>query len=234
MTQRTPLVLIPGLLCDRALWRHQIEHLADIADIIVADVSGQDSMAAMADAVLSQAPAGKFALAGLSMGGYVAFEIMRRAPERVSQLALLDTMARKDTEEQRQRRLSMMAQAEKGDFKGVTSRLLPLFIHADRLKDEPLVDEIMAMTKRVGRDAFLREQTAIMGRPDSRLHLGEIRVRTLVLVGRQDALTPVELHEELASRISRAKLAIVENCGHMSTMERPEPVTAVMRYWLQE
>jgi len=234
MTDRTSLVLIPGLLCDRALWRHQAAHLADLADVIVADVSEQSSMAAMADAVLAQAPAGKVALAGLSMGGYVAFEIMRSAPERVSRLALLDTMARKDTEEQRHRRLSMIAQAEKGDFHGVTSRLLPLFVHPDRVTDAPLVEEIMAMTKRVGRDAFLREQTAIMGRADSRLHLGEIRVPTLVLVGRQDALTPVEVHEELASRIARAKLVVVENCGHLSTMERPEAVTAVMRYWLQE
>jgi pimeloyl-ACP methyl ester carboxylesterase len=234
MTQRIPVVLIPGLLCDGALWRHQVAHLGDMAETTVADVSVQDSITAMADAVLAQAPPGKFALAGLSMGGYVAFEIMRRAPGRVSRLALLDTTARNDTEEQRQRRLSMIAQADKGDFKGVTNRLLPLFIHADRLKDAPLVDEITAMTKRVGKNAFLRGQAAIMGRPDSRTRLGEIRVPTLVLAGREDALAPVEVHEEVASRISRAKLVVVENCGHLSTMERPEAVTAVMRYWLQE
>ena len=234
MSGHTPLVLVPGLLCDSALWRHQVAHLADVAEIMVADVTGHDSMAAMADAVLSQAPPGKFALAGLSMGGYVSLEIMRRAPERVTRLALLDTSARKDTEEQRQRRLAFIAQTEQGDFKGVTNRLLPFLVEPDRLKDGPLVEEIMAMSQRVGKDAYLREQKAIMSRPDSRPRLGEIRVPTLVLVGRQDALTPFEVNEELASRISRAKFVVIEACGHMSTMERPEAVTAVMRYWLQD
>jgi pimeloyl-ACP methyl ester carboxylesterase len=234
MSASTPLVLVPGLLCDTALWRHQAEHLAGLAEVIVADVRAHDSMAAMAEAVLAQAPPGRFALAGLSMGGYVSFEIMRRAPERVTRLALLDTSARPDNAEQRERRLALIAQAEQGDFKGVTSRLLPLFIHPDRLKDEALVGEVMAMTQRVGKEAYLREQNAIMGRPDSRARLGEIRVPTLVLVGRQDALTPLETHEELASRIPRARLVVVEHCGHLSTMEQPEAVTAVMRYWLQD
>ena len=234
MLGQAPLVLVPGLLCDRALWQHQAVHLSDIAEIKVADVTGHDSMAAMAEAVLSQAPPGKFALAGLSMGGYVSLEIMRRAPERVFRLALLDTSARKDTEEQRQRRLAFISQCEQGDFKGVTNRLLPFLIHPDRLGDKALVEEIMAMSQRVGRDAYLREQKAIMSRPDSRPRLGEIRVPTLVLVGRQDALTPFEVHQELASRISRAKFVAIEDCGHMSPMERPEAVTAVMRYWLQD
>ncbi len=162
MTDRTPLVLVPGLLCDAALWRHQIDHLAELADVTVADVTACDSMAAMAEAVLAQAPPGPFALAGLSMGGYIALEIMRRAPERVQRLALLDTSARLDTPEQRERRLSLIAQCGRGDFQGVTNRHLPLFIHPDRLKDERLTGEIMAMTKRVGRDAYLRCQQAIM------------------------------------------------------------------------
>jgi pimeloyl-ACP methyl ester carboxylesterase len=234
MTERLPLVLVPGLLCDIALWRHQRDHLGDLAAVTVADVSNESTMAAMAQAVLAQAPAGRFALAGLSMGGYVSLELMRRAPERVARLALLDTSARPDTPEQRSRRLAMVAQVEQGDFQGVTSRLLPLFIHPDRLSDKALTAEITAMTKRVGKEAFLREQAAIMSRSDARAWLGEIRVPTLVLVGREDGLTPLEAHEELAARIARAKLVTIESCGHLSTMERPEAVTAVMRYWLQD
>jgi pimeloyl-ACP methyl ester carboxylesterase len=233
MAEPIPLLLIPGLLCDAALWRHQSAHLADLAAVTVADVTGPDSMPGMAEAVLAQAPAGRFALAGLSMGGYVALEVMRHAPERVRRLALLDTSARPDNDAQRARRLAFMAQAEAGDFKGVTHRLLPLFLHPGRLDDEPLTSAIMAMSQRVGKEAFMRQQTAIIGRSDSRARLGEINVPTLVLVGREDTLTPLEGHEELAARIPRAHLVIVEHCGHMSTMEQPEAVTAVLRYWLQ-
>ena len=233
MGERVPLVLVPGLLCDAALWRHQVEHLAEVAAITVADVTRQDSMAAMAEAVLAQAPADRFALAGLSMGGYVSLEIMRRAPGRVARLALLDTTARPDTEEARQRRLAFIAQTEQGDFKGVTKRLLPLFIHPDRLEDEALAGTVTAMTRRVGKGVFLRQQRAIMGRADARAWLGGIQPPTLVLVGREDALTPVALHEELAARIPHARFVIVEHCGHLSPVERPEAVTAVMRYWLQ-
>ncbi|MFI4988792.1 MAG: alpha/beta fold hydrolase [Alphaproteobacteria bacterium] len=234
MADRIPLVLVPGLLCDRALWRHQIDHLAEVAEVTVADVTACDSIAAMAETVLAAAPAGRFALAGLSMGGYIAFEIMRSTPERVLRLALLDTSARLDSEEQHARRSTFIADAGRGDFQGVTNRHLPLFIHPDRLKDERLTGEIMAMTKRVGRDAYLRCQQAIMSRPDSRPRLGEIVKPTLVLVGRQDISTPLEVHEELARRIPRAKLVVIESCGHLSTMEQPEAVTAVMRYWLQD
>ncbi len=233
MAERVPLMLVPGLLCDTALWRHQVEHLADVAAITVADVTGQDSMAAMAEAVLSQALSGRFALAGLSMGGCVSLEIMRRAPERVSRLALLDTTARPDTEEARQRRLAFIAQTEQGDFKGVTKRLLPLFIHPNRIEDQALAGEVMAMTRRVGKEVFLRQQRAIMGRADARAWLGGIQVPTLVLVGREDALQPVAMSEEMAARIPHARLVIVEHNGHLATMEQPEAVTAVLRYWLQ-
>jgi pimeloyl-ACP methyl ester carboxylesterase len=232
MPERIPLLLIPGLLCDGALWRHQAEHLAELAQIQIADVTQQDSVAAMADAVLAMTP-GRFALAGLSMGGYVALEIMRRAPERVIRLALLDSSARPETAKSRARRLGFMDQAERGDFKGVTGRLLPLLVHPDRLGDAALTGEIMAMSLRVGKEAYLRQQKAIIGRPDGRARLGEITATTLVLVGRQDALTPLDLHEEMAARIPHARLVVVERSGHLTTMEQPEAVTAIMRYWLQ-
>jgi pimeloyl-ACP methyl ester carboxylesterase len=234
MTERTPLLLIPGLLCDGTVWRHQTEHLADVAAVTVADVMRRDSMAGLAEDALAQAPSGRFALAGLSMGGYVAFEIMRRAPERISRLAILDSSARPESEASRARRLALIAQARQGDFKGVTRRLLPLFIHADRLNDDALSSTVMAMTARVGREAFLRQQQAILSRSDSRTRLGDIRVPTLILCGREDALTPLDLHEDMAARVPHAALVVVEHCGHLSTLEQPEAVTAVMRYWLQQ
>ena len=225
------LFLLPGLLCDAALWQAQADGLSDMADIIVADFTTQDSMPAMARSVLDAAPE-RFAVAALSMGGYVAHEIMRQAPERVERLALLDTSARADTEEQRSRRRGLIELAQKGEFKGVTPRLLPLFLHTDRLDDAPLVDAVMQMTQRVGKEAFLRQQTAILGRPDSRDQLPGYRCPTLVLCGRQDALTPLEVSEEMAAAIPGADLVIVEDCGHLATMERPEEVTATMRTWL--
>ena len=231
MATKIPLMLLPGLLCDDALWDHQAAHLGDIADIGIVDFSSQDSMAAMAESVLEAAPE-RFALAGLSMGGYVAFEVMRRAPERVERLALLDTSARADAPEQTQRRRDLLALSERGRFKGVTPQLLPFLIHADRLEDAALTRAVMDMAERIGPNGFLRQQTAIMGRPDSRPGLDAIACPTLVLVGRQDALTPVERHEEIASSIACSRLVVIEDCGHLSTMERPQAVTALLRDWL--
>jgi pimeloyl-ACP methyl ester carboxylesterase len=231
MTAREGLILLPGLLCDARLWRHQREQLADLADLTVADLTGQDSMAAFAQHVLAAAP-DRFALAGLSMGGYVAQEIMRQAPARVTRLALLDTSARADTPEQTARRHGLIRLAEMGKFKGVTPRLMPLLIHPDRLGDAALTEAVLAMAEAVGQAAFLRQQRAIMGRAEGRGDLVNIRVPSLVLCGRQDALTPVELHMEMAASIPNARLAVIEDCGHLSTMERPDQVTAALRRWL--
>jgi pimeloyl-ACP methyl ester carboxylesterase len=229
--QKIPLLLLPGLLCDAALWRAQIADLADLAECRVADLTRDDSMGTMAEAALADAPP-RFALAGLSMGGYVAHEIMRRAPGRVERLALLDTSARADSDEQRARRHSLLALARRGRFRGVTPRLLPQLVHPARLDDAPLVETVMGMAERVGRDGFLRQQTAILGRPDSRPDLPRIACPTLVLCGRQDALTPLEVHEEMAAVISAARLVVVEECGHLSPLERPAAVSAAMREWL--
>ena len=231
MAQKTPLVLLPGLLCDAALWRGQVAGLADVAECSVADLTHDDSLAAMARRVLQAAPP-KFALAGLSMGGYCAFEVMRQAPQRVTRLALLDTSVRADTPEQISRRRGLIQLAEKGEFKGVTPRLLPLFIHPDRLNDKALTGAVTAMAQRVGRDAFLRQQKAIIARIDSRASLANIKCPTLVLCGREDQLTPLALHEEMVSLIAGARLDVIDHCGHLSTMERPEAVTAELRQWL--
>ena len=233
MALKTPLVLLPGLLCDAALWRGPVAGLADVADSWVADLTRDDSFVAMARRVLQAAPP-QFALAGLSMGGYCAFEVMRQAPERVLRLALLDTGARADTQEQTSRRRGLIELAEKGEFKGVTPRLLPLLVHPDRLKEKELVGEVMAMAERIGKDAFLRQQRAIMGRIDSRPSLANIKCPTLVLCGRHDLLTPPALAEEIGAGIPGARLDLIDHCGHLSTMERPEAITAELRQWLTD
>lgn len=225
------LVLLPGLLCDAALWAHQVPALADIATTSVADLTLDDSMAAMASRMLASAPE-RFALAGLSMGGYVAFAMLRLAPHRVTRLALLDTTADPDTEEKTARRRGLMDLASRGRFKGVTPLLLPQLVHPDRVQEQPLASQVMGMAERVGPDAFLRQQRAIMGREDARRLLPGIKVPTLVLCGRQDALTPLERSQEMAAAIPGAQLTVIEDCGHLSTMERPEAATAALRDWL--
>lgn len=234
MINKPSLVLVPGLLCDAALWRGQVGDLADLCTPWIADVTRDETMTDMAQRVLAEAPPGRFALAGLSMGGYVAQAIMREAPDRVERLALLDTSAMADTPEQTARRRGLIDLAEKGDFKGVTPRLLPLFLHPDRLTDKPLTDAVMAMTERVGRDAFLRQQRAIMGRPDNRPNLPKIDCPALVLCGRQDQMTPLDWSEQIASLIPGARLAIIEHCGHLTTMERPWETSVALRQWLTE
>jgi pimeloyl-ACP methyl ester carboxylesterase len=231
MSDKTPLILLPGLLADAALWRHQIDTLSDIADITVADLTREEQLGPMARRILTTAPE-SFALAGLSMGGYLAFEIMRQAPERVRRLALLDTSPLADSDEQTTRRRSLIDLARKGDFNGVTQRLLPLLIHPDRIRDAVLSRAVIEMAGRIGRDAFIRQQTAIMNRPDSRRDLGLIHCPTLVLCGRQDGLAPLAVHADMVAALPNAALVTIEDCGHLSPLERPHAVSAVMRYWL--
>lgn len=229
---RFPLVLIPGLLCDAQLWQPQAEDLSDIADIWIADHAWSDTMAGVARDVLADAPFSSFALAGLSMGGYIALEIMRQAPQRVARLALLDTAAGADLPEQTQRRLDFIALAERGSFLGITDVLLPLLIHPSRLEEDVLTGVVRSMAANVGSEAFVRQQRAIMGRAGSLELLASIDCPTLVLCGRQDALTPLARHEEIAAGIKGARLEVVENCGHLSTLERPVEVNAALRRWL--
>ena len=231
MSTKQPLVLVPGLLCTADLWQPQLDALGDIADISVADHTLHDTIAAVAAGILADAP-DRFALAGLSMGGYVSLEIMRQAPERVTRLALLDTSARADTSEQVQRRTDFIKLSEMGKFRGVTEALLPILIHETRLDDEALVATIYRMAQDIGQAGFVRQQRAIMSRSDSHGLLGGISCPVLVLCGRQDGLTPLDLHEEMAAGIAGAVLVVLEDCGHLSTLERPDQVNAAMRDWL--
>lgn len=226
-----PLILIPGLLCDEILWRHQVRALKDKADCLVADTTRHDRIEHLARSVLTTAPP-RFALAGLSMGGYVALEIMRQNPERVLRLCLLDTTARPDTQEQRERRKLLLVMAKTGKFKGVTPRLLPVLIHPDRLNDAPLCETVMGMAERMGPEVFRRQQTAILNRIDSRPSLNLIACPTQIIGGMQDSLTPPQHLREMASSIPGAKLDLIENCGHLSTLERPDEVSSLMSKWL--
>ena len=226
----SPLVLAPGLLCDERLWRHQVE---DLADPVVADFTAGASVSEMARAVLDAAgPAERFSLAGLSMGGYVALEVMRVAPERVERLALLDTSARADTPEQTRARRELMELSRAGRFAEVPRALFPRLVHPSRLEDGELRATVLDMAKAVGPEAFRRQEEAIIGRPDGRRDLARITCPTLILCGREDALTPPHLHEEMASLIPDATLTVVEDCGHLSTLERPQRVTEALRTWL--
>ncbi|MHB8667594.1 MAG: alpha/beta fold hydrolase [Burkholderiales bacterium] len=230
--KRSSLVLVPGLLCDAQLWRPQVEHLADIADVWIADHTRSDTMAGVARDVLADAPFERFALAGLSMGGYIALEIMRQAPQRVARLALLDTVAGAELPEQTLRRMKFIALAGRGEFAQVTEILLPLLIHPSRLEQRALTGVVRAMAQNTGAEAFVRQEKAIISRSDSRGLLAAIDCPTLVLCGRQDALTPMARHEEIAAGIRGARLEVIDDCGHLSTLEKPAEVNAALRRWL--
>lgn len=225
------LVLIPGLLLTADLWRYQVADLADLAEISVADHTRHERISEIAAAILAAAPP-RFALAGLSFGGYIALEIMRQEPDRVDRLALLDTSARPDRPDQVRSRTDFIALTEKGRFLGVTEGLVKTFVHPDRHGDDELMALIKKMAQDIGKKAFIRQERAILSRPDSRPDLPRIHCPTLVLCGRQDALTPVELHEEMAAAIPSARLVVIENCGHLPPLEKPDEVSEAMQAWL--
>ena len=165
------------------------------------------------------------------MGGYVALEAIRQAPGRIERLALLNTHARPDSEEATANRRRLMALAEK-DFPGVIAALMPKLMTEEHLRDADLTGQITEMALGVGKEAFLRQQRAIIGRIDSRPHLAAIRCPTLVVAARSDALMPVELLAELASGIPGATLEIVEDSGHVSTLEQPDRVADLLVRWI--
>jgi pimeloyl-ACP methyl ester carboxylesterase len=231
MGQDLPLVLVPGLLCSARLYTPQILALWRHGPILVADHRRDADIAAVAARILDNAPP-RFALAGLSLGGYIAFAMMRLAPERIARLALLDTSARPDLPEQTAGREKFIAMAQAGQLGDVVETLIPRFLHKDRQGDEPLKAIVRAMAADTGPEAFVRETRAIMSRPDSRPLLASIRCPTLVLVGEGDISTPPELAREIAGGISGAKLVLVPDCGHLSTIEKPAAVNAALAEWL--
>lgn len=225
-----PLVLLPGLRCDAHLWHAVAVGLSDLAAPTVPDLTLDDTIAGMAKRVLVSAP-DRFALAGLSMGGYVALEIMRQAPDRVTRLALLDTSARPDTEERKTARRAEMALVAQGKASLVSRTSLPNILAA-RHVDGPVGNAVHDMAMRLGDAAYFRQQEAIMGRADSRPLLAGIKVPTLVGVGAEDRLTTPELAEEMAAAVPDAELVVFPEAGHVSTLENPLAVIEAMRAWL--
>jgi pimeloyl-ACP methyl ester carboxylesterase len=226
-----PIVLVAGMNCSARLFAEQIPVLWQFGPVTLADHRRDDGMAAMARRILAAAPP-RFAFIGLSMGGYLAFEIMRQAPSRVARLALLDTGARADTPERTAQRQPLVEMAGSGRFAQVTDDQYPLLVHRSRHADEALKAQVRIMSEETGAEAYLRQQKAIMSRPDSRPGLAAITCPTLVLVGDEDQPTPPELAREMAAGIPGARLVIVPQCGHPSTMERPREVTKALVDWL--
>ncbi|HUO18728.1 MAG TPA: alpha/beta fold hydrolase [Steroidobacteraceae bacterium] len=233
MRESLPVVLIPGLLASARLYAAQIPELWRRGPVMVADHTRDASLEAMAHRLLAAAPP-RFALAGLSMGGYLAFEVVRRAPERLARLALLDTSARADTPEATAMRHAQMTLAAAGRLGEVVEQQFARTVHPLHRNDPQLRETNRLMAEEVGAEAFLRQQQAIMERPDSRPTLAAIACRTLVLVGAQDELTPPERALEMAHGIRGAQLVTVPECGHLATLEQPRAVTAALLDWLED
>jgi len=231
MAESLPIVLVPGLNCSVRLYAPQLPELWRLGPVMVANHTRDGTMPAIARRILDHAPP-RFALAGLSMGGYIALEMMRQAGDRVAKLALLDTGSRDDPPEAQEKRRASIALAEAGRFEDIIGPQFPLYVHPERAKDNAMKDAYLAMCREVGADAYVRQQKAIMGRADSRPLLQSIRCPTLVLVGAEDVATPPHLSDEMAAGIPGARLVKVPGCGHLSTLERPEAVTKAMVEWL--
>lgn len=231
MNQHLPLILVPGLLNTARLWADQVAALGPGRQVQVADSACADTLGGIAEGLLSAAPE-RFALAGLSMGGYVAFEVLRRAPLRVDRLCLLDTTARPDTAEASERRRRLMDLAAHKGVREVVPLLLPGFLAAQHQADPSLRQLIAQMAEQVGADGFTRQQLAILARPDSRPDLPHIGIPTMVIVGEHDTLTPLERAQEMADAIPGAVLRVIPAAGHLSPLENPKAVTAAMQEWL--
>jgi pimeloyl-ACP methyl ester carboxylesterase len=235
---KIPLLLVPGVLCSPRLFAAQTAALADTADIVVPDwrrapLSIWDSWESAARWVVGQMPEEKFALAGLSLGGMMAVEILQFAADRVTRLALLDTTVSGQNETERAVRRARIRLAEEGHFELVLGLQLSRFVPAYRLTDKKLIDDVMTMCGEIGVEIYKRQEELAAIRADRRPDLPRIRCPTLVVCGRDDAATPLFLSEEMVAAIPGGELAVIENCGHLVTMEKPDETTAILRRWLR-
>jgi pimeloyl-ACP methyl ester carboxylesterase len=231
MTAPLPLLLVPGLGCSARLYSPQLDALWRYGPVTVADHTRDETMEAIARRILKDAPP-RFALAGLSMGGFIAFAMLRIAPERIDRVALLDTNARADVPERAAEREKFIAMAQAGKFAEVNAALTPRYLHPDH-RGEAFRRIVDQMAADVGVEGFIRQQRAIMSRPDSRPMLSGIKCPALVLVGDADQATPPELSKEIAGGIAGSKLVVVKDCGHLSTIEQPHAVNSAMVEWLR-
>jgi pimeloyl-ACP methyl ester carboxylesterase len=225
-------LLLPGLLNDASVFAEQVVALSTVATVEVGDLSLAESIPDLAASVLKAASAKRFVLLGLSLGGYVAFEILRQAPERVAGLVLMDTTARPDTPEAIAKREELIKLAAT-DLDAVTEQLLPRLSHPERMNLPAVRGVIQSMASGLGAEVFARQQQAIMGRPDSRPTLATITCPTLVICGQDDLITPPELATEMADGIAKARLEIISECGHLATLDQPEAVSALLLEWIK-
>jgi pimeloyl-ACP methyl ester carboxylesterase len=232
MDDTMPILLVPGLGGSPRIYAPLVPPLWRCGPVTVANHIRDDSMGAIARRILAEAPP-RFALAGHSMGGYIAFEIMRQAPERVARLALINTQARPDTPEASERRRGQIARVQAGEYHAVLDQLFPGFVHPSRRGDAGLRQLVHDMGDDIGADAFVRQLTAIMGRADSRPTLAAIACPTLVLSGDEDNTIANSLSVEIADGIQGAKLTIIPQCGHFSQVEQPRAVADALVEWLR-
>lgn len=228
----TPIVLVPGLLCSEEIFAPQLPALWPHGPVQIAHTLEGETLPEMAALILAAAPP-SFALVGVSMGGYLALEIMRQAPERVEKLALVCTSARPDTPEQTAARRKMLDQARAVGFERFLALGADALTHPSRKGDPELNAISIRMGRAVGLEGFARQTEAVIARADSRPLLSEIKVPTVIVVGDTDPLTPQALSEEMAAAIPGAKLVIAPECGHVITLERPEVVNSALVQWLQ-
>ena len=232
MDNTMPILLVPGLGGSLRIFEPVAPALWRFGPVTVANHIRDDSMGAIARRILAEAPP-RFALAGHSMGGYIAFEIMRQAPQRVAKLALINTQARPDTPEATARRRNQIARTKSGDYRAVLDELFLGFVHPSRREDATLRQLVHDMGDDVGAEAFVRQQTAVISRPDSRPTLAWIKCPTLVLSGDEDNTIPNSLSVEMADGIHGAKLTILANCGHLPQPEQPQATADALVEWLR-
>jgi pimeloyl-ACP methyl ester carboxylesterase len=230
------VVLVPGLMCDATVWQHQIAALSPAREVLVAEHGLSATLGAMAGRILDHASP-RFALAGHSMGGRVALEVLARAPERVTRLALLDTGYQalapgEPGDRERAGRYRLLDIAQQQGMLVMAKDWARGMVHPARLSDSALMDAIHSMIVNAGVAQFEAQITALLARPDRTELLKSLRLPTLVLCGRDDSWSPYARHEDMARLIHASLLTGVPDCGHMSTMERPEAVTSAMLAWL--
>ena len=231
MDNTMPILLVPGLASSPRIFAPLAPALWRFGPVTVANHIRDASMGAIARRILAEAPP-RFALAGHSMGGYIAFEIMRQAPQRVAKLALINTQARPDTPEATARRRGLIARAKGDEYRAVLDELFPGFVHPSRREDGALRKLVHDMGDDIGAGAFVRQQTAIISRPDSRPTLASIKCPTLVLTGDEDNTIPNSLSKEMADGIPGAKLVILRDCGHLPQVEQPQAASDALVQWL--
>lgn len=225
------LILIPGLLNDERLWQHQIHFFEKDYNILVPKIKGHTHISAMAREIIDNAPE-TFALAGLSMGGYITMEILRQASSRVTKVAFLDTSWLADDENRRKDRHKLMDLSEMGRFEGVTDLLLKQIIAKENLNNPEITKIIKTMAKETGQKEFINQQKLILSRPDSVRDFSSIRVPALCLVGSADKLTPPHILKEMSVALKQGIYCEIEGAGHLPPLEQPIAVTAAMQVWL--